>query len=405
MFRATPLVRFVVLYTALYASFGALAPFLPVWLGERGLTTAQIAVVMGLGTTVRLVAGPLAGQLADHLRAWRGVLAICAVGAGVSVLAYLVSGGFAAAIVTVLVQSALLAPLAPLADALALSASQPRGGRAFEYGLVRGVGSAAFVAGSVAAGYLAGAWGLAVSLWLNAVLLWAAALAVFVVPTVMAGPRVLRRGGSRDFLRLVRQPRFRRLLVIAGLVLGSHALHDTFAVIRWREAGISTMAASLLWSEQVIAEVAVFLLIGPALLRWLAPGRAAMLAAVAGVVRWWVLGTTTGMVPLMLVEPLHGLTFALFHLAAMRVIAIEVPRRLAATAQALYATFAVGVATALVTLLSGYLYQWFAGEAFFVMALLCAIAVPLAAAIAPEHGAGRAHAGAVGARAEGGPAW
>jgi PPP family 3-phenylpropionic acid transporter len=81
----------------------------------------------------------------------------------------------------------------------------------------------------------------------------------------------------------------------------------------------------------------------------------------------------------MLVEPLHGLTFAVFHLAGMRVIGATVPRHLAATAQALYATVAVGAAMALLTLASGFLYTWLEGDAFFVMALLCAAALPLAA--------------------------
>jgi PPP family 3-phenylpropionic acid transporter len=135
----------------------------------------------------------------------------------------------------------------------------------------------------------------------------------------------------------------------------------------------------LLWSESVIAEVAVFFFAGPALLRRLGPAGAAMLAAFAGVVRWSVLGATVQIIPLMLVEPLHGLTFALFHLAGMRVIGATVPRDLAATAQAVYGTVAAGAATALLTLASGFLYTWLEGRAFFAMALLCAAAMLLAA--------------------------
>jgi PPP family 3-phenylpropionic acid transporter len=63
----------------------------------------------------------------------------------------------------------------------------------------------------------------------------------------------------------------------------------------------------------------------------------------------------------------------------MRVIATAVPRHLAATAQALYATFAAGAATALLTLVSGFLYTRLEGHAFLVMALVCAAAIPLAA--------------------------
>jgi MFS transporter, PPP family, 3-phenylpropionic acid transporter len=96
-------------------------------------------------------------------------------------------------------------------------------------------------------------------------------------------------------------------------------------------------------------------------------------------VRWSILGATAQVVPLMLIEPPHGMTFALFHLAGMRVIGAMVPRDLAATAQALYGTVATGSAVALLTLASGLLYTWLEGRAFFAMAALCAAAMPLAA--------------------------
>jgi PPP family 3-phenylpropionic acid transporter len=171
-------------------------------------------------------------------------------------------------------------------------------------------------------------------------------------------------------------------LLVAALVLGSHALHDTFAVIRWRDAGISAVTASLLWSESVAAEVIVFLIAGPLLVRHLGPAYAAMLAAGAGIVRWTVLGSTTQIVPLALVEPLHGLTFALLHLAAMRLISGTVPSHLAATAQALYGTFAVGLSTTLLTFASGSLHVWLGGQAFYIMAILCAAAIPFARGMA-----------------------
>jgi PPP family 3-phenylpropionic acid transporter len=390
LFRLSPLARFIILYTALYCAFGVISPFLPAYFEDRGLTPQQIAFVIGLGTAIRLGSGPLVGRLADRRRTWRGTLSIGAAGAGIVALAYLPVGGFGPILLVSLIQSAYLAPLAPIADAMALSASIPsptlpsrasgggKGGGRFEYGWVRGGGSAAFVVGSLAAGQAAASLGLAVSIWLNALLLGAAALAALSVPNISVGAVSFGPEPARGFLALLHLRTFRRLLLVGALVLGSHALHDTFAVIRWRDAGISTAAASLLWSEQVIAEVVVFLVVGPALLHRLGPANAAMLAAGAGVVRWSVLGATTQIVPLALVEPLHGLTFALFHLAAMQLIGTTVPRNFAATAQALYGTMAIGSSIALLTLASGPLYAWLGGHAFWVMAIVCAAAIPLA---------------------------
>lgn len=68
----------------------------------------------------------------------------------------------------------------------------------------------------------------------------------------------MTRSGILELLRL-RQ--FRLVIVVAALILGSHALHDTFSVIRWRAAGISPQTISLLWSLSVAAEVVVFFLL------------------------------------------------------------------------------------------------------------------------------------------------
>ena len=86
---------------------------------------------------------------------------------------------------------------------------------------------------------------------------------------------------------------------------------------------------------------------------------------------------TTSPFALGLVQPLHGLTFALLHLACMRLIVRTVPIRLAATAQAIYGTVCIGMATALLTLVSGLLYERFGGYAFLAMAALCALGLPM----------------------------
>jgi hypothetical protein len=113
----------------------------------------------------------------------------------------------------------------------------------------------------------------------------------------------------------------------AALVLGSHAMHDGFAMVRWHAAGIGPATGSVLWSESVLAEVLMFFVLGPALLRRLPARRAMALAATAGVIRWVVMANTASVGVIALVQPLHGFTFALLHLACMRSIAAVVRRR------------------------------------------------------------------------------
>src|SRR5262249_3503544 len=149
-------------------------------------------------------------------------------------------------------------------------------------------------------------------------------VAVAFVPSATAGATIRMGGGGSAFTgvsELLREPRFRRLLLVAALIYGSHAMHDTFAIIRWDAAGIGSTSASILWSESVAAEVIVFFVIGPRLLSGLGVRGATALAATAGLVRWIVMAESTNVAVLALVQPLHGLTFALTDLACMRLIA------------------------------------------------------------------------------------
>jgi PPP family 3-phenylpropionic acid transporter len=276
----------------------------------------------------------------------------------------------------VLLQAATLAPVSVLADALALGAAASAR-RPFEYGWVRGTGSAAFIAGTLASGQAIGVFGLAVVVTLQSLLLGAAALAALAVPE-LAHPPKNARAQAGGVLRLLKIPAFRTLVLCAALILGSHAMQDAFAVIRWSEAGIGSAASSLLWSESVAAEVLVFFLIGPRLVSRLTPAGAIALAAAAGVLRWSVMAQSAQLSVLALVQPLHGITFALLHLACMRLIRDVVPAGLEGTAQALYGTVGIGAASALLTLASGALYARAGAGGFWVMAALCALALPVA---------------------------
>ena len=79
-----------------------------------------------------------------------------------------------------------------------------------------------------------------------------------------------------------------------------------------------------------------------------------------------------------LAQLLHGLTFAAQHMAAMAVLARLAPDRLGATAQALLATLGTGLFTAVLLLASGPVYERLGNGGFWAMAVLCALALPLA---------------------------
>jgi PPP family 3-phenylpropionic acid transporter len=237
----------------------------------------------------------------------------------------------------------------------------------------------AFIFGTLTVGQLISRTDVTPIVWLNLSFLLVAAASTALLPPVVRCTSAPTGGTSLigELGELLQIPRFRMLILVSSAIYGSHAMHDGFAVIWWSAAEIEPSTISILWSEAVAAEVVVFFVIGPALLDRFGARGAAVLAAAAGIVRWSVAGMTTSVLALSIIQPLHGFTFALLHLAAMRMMQALVPPRLAGTGQSMYA-FGSGCSTAVLTMLSGILYANFGGASFLAMAILCAVALPLA---------------------------
>jgi PPP family 3-phenylpropionic acid transporter len=373
--EAKMLPSYLVLYGALYLAYGTESAYLPAFLRSHGLSLEQIGLMLATGTMVRIGAGPLIGRLADFIEAPKQVLSVAASLSGLIGLAYNLAFGFAQLLAVSIVHAAATASLAPLSDALSVMASAR--GRAFQYGWVRGAGSVAFIGGTLLSGQLIDRFGLSSIIMTSSAFFLIMAVSAVCIRSPIEVREVVEEREAGVFGLLWRIAPYRSLVVVAFLVIGSHALNDTFAVIQWREAGFSNLSVSLMWSEAVMAEVIVFFLLGPWLIMRLGLAGAATLSAGAGVLRWSVMASTTAMPALIGMQALHGLTFALLHLAAMGIIARSVPGRLAATAQTVYGTGALGIASAIMTTASGYLYGIFNAQAFWAMAASCAIALPL----------------------------
>ena len=71
-------------------------------------------------------------------------------------------------------------------------------------------------------------------------LMLAVPFAARLVPPVTVSRPATDRISQDGLSALLRMAVFRRVVLVAALVLGSHALHDTFSIIRWTNAGISS---------------------------------------------------------------------------------------------------------------------------------------------------------------------
>ncbi|WP_161600834.1 MFS transporter [Teichococcus oryzae] len=364
--------RHMALLGAVFAAIGAVQPFLPAYLAERGLSAAQVSLVLALGAGIRILAGPLGGRLADALGNPRLLMVLFSLAGALAAAGFVPAAGLAGFLLAQLALNAAMAPLTPLADAVCLAAAR-RGG--LEYGRLRAAGSVTYMAMAVLAGWMAGHFGLGLLPGLMAAALLAVTAAALALPR--PPPPATRPGFQGGVGAVLRLPGFARLLLLSGLIQSSHATYYGFSTIHWSAAGHAPSVIGLLWAEAVVGEVALFVM-GHRLARRLGPAGMAMLAASAGLLRWSLMAATTWLPALLLIQLLHALSFGAQHLAAMQLILRLVPPPLAGTAQALHSALGVGLLMGLMTLVSGPAYAAWGGGVFLVMAGLCALALPLA---------------------------
>lgn len=360
--------RFATLFIAQFGAVGVMMPFIPPLMAAAGLSASEVGGVLAAGAAMRLVAGPVGGRFADALGRPRAVMAGGAALAALAACLYGLAEGLPGLLAANLLMAVGFASVVPLGDAMALRAAREEG---WDYGRVRALGSVAFIVTAGAGGWLAERAGASSIAWLLAAALAAAGLAALAVP---AAAVPTRRGGGA-FRAVAALPGFRRILLVAGLIQGSHAAYYAFGSIHWEQAGVPATAIGLLWSWSVVAEVALFAWGRPLADRLGARGLA-MVAAMAGLLRWGITAETVALPALVLAQALHALTFGAMHLATMRVMQQTIPPAVAGTAQTLLAA-GIGAVMMVATLLAGQGYAAFGPSVFWGMAGMCAAAAML----------------------------
>lgn len=365
--------RLAAYYSALFMAVGVHLPFWPLWLKHHGLTPAQIGLILAATYLVKSVVNPLVGHIVDRRGDRRRPMLVLAGGAALAWCGFGVVDGFWPILLLTVVALGLWSGIMPVGEALSMMTTQRFG---IDYGRVRLWGSAAFILTATLCGRLLVGHSPDVLVWAIAATLGVTALACAALPDTRVP--VAEGTPPLPLKPLVTSAAFLLFLAAGSLNAAAHTVYYAFSTIHWKAAGIADDTIGLLWSEGVIAEILLFSVSGR-VVRRCGPAGLLVLAGLGGVLRWTVLGVTTELPFLALVQVLHAATFGCAHLGAMHFIQRAVPAGLSARAQGLYAAVAMGVAPGLMSPLTGRLYEAFSGHAFLVMALLSAL-MALAAA-------------------------
>lgn len=340
-----PRVPIATFYAAYFANMGILLPFLPPWLRGQGIDAASIGILLSLQPAAKLIAPWTWGRWAD---AGGGRRALLVTGMSVSSVTLLIVGG--ARPTSLIALAGLLAiyafcsaPALPYTEATALEQAEHRG---FSYGSVRLWGSLAFMATSLGFGAMVDRVGGAVGLWIAAGFLAVAAFAAASMPA----PRTARSGAVSGVPPTVggMAPFF----AAGALMQASHGAYYAFYSIRLQDLGYGGAAIGGLWAFAVLCEI-VMLTRADSIVRRFGSVRVMAVALGAAAIRWGVLAVATSASVLAPAQALHALTYAAFHVAALREVHRRFPPEARATGQSFYSGFTYGIGTIAGTLVAG----------------------------------------------------
>jgi PPP family 3-phenylpropionic acid transporter len=348
---------------------GVYLPFFPAWLQGRGMFGLRLGVICAAAPAMNLVAPGIFGVAADALGIRVGLLQIACMGALLSfgalsaLVALGVPLGFWSLLLVALFIAAFRSPMTMMGDVVALERAPTLG---TTYGRIRLWGSLGFLASA----QLASFWvdprdGLALPLVCTLSLAATFAMSLALPKTA----ELPHRGDARGRLRLLSDQAFRLLLVAVFLGQCGHVAYDMCFTLRLLHLGVPRPIIGLAWALGTGSEVVMMAWSAPAFRSYPAP-RLLGFALAAACVRWILLSVVRSSPVLLLLQPLHALSFGLMWLAAVSYTSQRFPPHSLATAQGALVT-AVGAGNIVGMLIWGPMYAraggaWvFAGAAGF----------------------------------------
>jgi PPP family 3-phenylpropionic acid transporter len=353
--------RLALVYATCFGLLGTQLPFFPVWLKAIGIDAAWIGIITAVPSVTRFTVLPFVTGFAERRQALRG---------GIMVTGFATALGLAMvgtqhqALLIFLAYGAtccLSTPSIPLIDAYALRGIRQLG---LNYGPLRLWGSAAFVVGALACGFLVDTLAATHLIWVIVAVAFLSALASLGLQP-LESPKT-SPAASEGASALLRDRGFLAIILTAALVQSSHSAYYLFASIVWQQAGYRGLTIAGLWTLGVLAEILLF----AASPRFrLPPAILVVIAAASAVARWVITAQDPPIAILAIVQLMHGLTFGLTQVGTMGLMVHRVPGHIMVRGQG-YLAACSGIITSSASILSGVVFARYGQGVYYVMALM-----------------------------------
>ncbi|KZE54696.1 MFS transporter [Brevibacillus parabrevis] len=342
--------------------------FLPVYLSFRGVTPAQIGVLIGAGSFIGILSQPFWGMVSDRTKTIKRVILATLGLSIVSGIGLFSATPFFALFLLVGAMYFFLLPTDPLTESLNYRmAEQHR----TSFGSIRTFGAVGYATASLFIGWTLDRLGMEQLVWLfvgYGVLAYLCALAMKDAP---ASSKPLSWPELKRFFLYPKTQRFFLLLLIAAT---PHRTNDSFLGVYVQSLGGTTGDVGQAWFLAAVSEVAFFAISARILARW-SEIRLIMLASALYAIRYVLCALAPSPEWVVYLQLTQGVTFVIFYTATIQYLYKIIPEEWRATGQTVLAVLFFGISGIIGSLLGGWLFQQSGGAAlYWAMGICSAVA-------------------------------
>jgi PPP family 3-phenylpropionic acid transporter len=352
-------------YFCWFAALGFYIPYIGLYYRAAGLDLAQIGLLVALPGLLQIIATPVWGLVADGLQIHRILLPLAVAGTLPPMLLTGRVSAFELLLALVAALALFTAPIAPLADSATLAALGEQRSR---YGAQRVWGAVGWGLSTLAAGALVQRLGLAIVFPSYALIGILAALVALFLPRASL-PRVDLRAAALTMARDVRWARFLGSVFLIGCC---NAVVNGFLTLYLQDLGAGGDQIGLAIAIASISELPVMVLSPLVLRRW---GARPLLicAGLLYALRAGIYVLAPNLTWALAAQVLHGPGFAALWTGGVDEAQRLAPKGMEVTAQSLFGTVFFGVATAIASVIAGWIYREFGSGALFGAGSLAAL--------------------------------
>jgi len=345
-------------YLLFYGAWASFLPFLTIYYQGLGLTGSQIGLLAGLSPVISLVSAPFWTGLADASGRHRLVMSLGLLGTAGGAVLMMQANQLIWLAVAISCFSFFSSAIVPLADSATI---HMLGGERSSYGKIRLWGSIGWGLAAPLVGKLIDSFGAKAGFACSAVLILLVLLVSLGMTHSHTRLAVPFWHGVRQVLADRRWYPFLGLAMVGGM---SMSVISAYLLLFMNSLGASKTLMGLTQTVATISEIPVLFYVNRLIKRWGArPLLAVSITAYA--LRAFLVSLAKTPEAILLIQSMHGATFALLVGAGVTLADEMAPDGLKATGQGLYSAMMGGVGITIGAVLGGWIYEHYGAPATF----------------------------------------